>query len=558
MQILANRLGRRRSNALESQRQPNEIKSRGESDYPIVNVFGERRIPGREVWRGVSTWETRDAPYFSDEHVGIGRTFHTLRALTKGEMDSLSAFFVDEELWGPVGVGLRPRVWKDRGRTADGKGIKIRSDPERTNKTWRAIIYPLADGTPPETVLEAARDIGDVANALPFDETFRGNEVASIHIEAFQPPFGASPLVVGDPLPIVWDEDSNGPAFEFVIKGRKIRIPTAGMDFEDWPVEFTRNASAVRLWEVLDFEGIGLRRVSLPSFIEAFEISARMLTVDVTDELCNLRFAYRLTADDVRPPLPAGNDFPPPDPWLRSPPKTTTSMRFSWICHQRKVNGAWTDWMKVRPYGRTITRPGGDPRGETQEARITVGLVRSTGGLRPVTLEDGSLGVDRLARTGYSIDGSSVKILAPIRTEDDPDPDPREGDYDEEDEDENEGDDERREIPRNVNPGDPDSEYCGLFDTDKEVGQYEINGVVTSEDGIQAVRDEMDFAWAGSVVNDGGMLYARPGEDRDPVAHIDATVEDVELIYAQSAPSLPERINACTFTLANSRTNGFK
>ncbi|MCY3933556.1 MAG: fibronectin type III domain-containing protein [Acidobacteria bacterium] len=404
-------------------------------------------------------------------------------------------------------------------------------------------------------------DIGNVANALPFDETFRGNEVAYIHLEAFQPPFGASPLVSGDPLPIVWDEDSNGPSYEFVIKGRKLRIPTSGVNFDDWPVEFTRNAAAVRLWEVLSFEGTQLRRVNLPSFIEAYEICDRRLIVDITDDLCNLRLAYRLTDDNVAPALPAGNAWPPPSPWGKNPPKTTNTSKYSWVCHQRKINGVWGDWMHVRRYGRHIVKPDGDPRGETQASRITVSLVTSTGGFRRVTMPRGTLGVGELrAITGYSLDGATVSVSS-VRTEEDPGEPPNPDDGEEMDPTNPDDEDPNPrgvEIPPGVNPGDPDSSYCGLFDTDKEVGKYEINGVVTSEDDIQTVRNEMDFAWAGSVVNDGGILYARPGADRDPVAHIDATSEDVEVMYAQSAPPLNDRINACSLSLANSRTNGFK
>ena len=52
------------------------------------------------------------------------------------------------------------------------------------------------------------------------------------------------------------------------------------------------------------------------------------------------------------------------------------------------------------------------------------------------------------------------------------------------------------------------------------------------------------------------MLYFSPGHDRDPVAVFGP--DTGETTYVQTTPNLPERINAITQEIAQSRIHGFK
>ena len=113
-------------------------------------------------------------------------------------------------------------------------------------------------------------------------------------------------------------------------------------------------------------------------------------------------------------------------------------------------------------------------------------------------------------------------------------------------------------LPPGINPGDPADLYCQQFDRDKTVKLYEVNGIVSSDDSLQAIRDEMGYAGSGTVVSYGGVLYAMPGWDRDPIAHIDATNDDIRVESYRASPPLSERVNAASMTLANSRVHNFE
>ena len=530
----------RSPNRLESQRQPSELRSRGEASYPVVNVLGEARIPGRQLYLSTETYDVTSAPYFSAARPGTGRYLHTAIAFSRGRIEGVTARWIDGKIFGPSNLTPLPD-------TADG-GKAVRGVTDRGGN-FDATSYLLADGSQGATLRKAAAQIQAQGGGMQFDSDYQGNDVAWEHLRFSQPPFGpvggaaaVGEQVSGQPLPIVWDEDDDGPNLEFVVKGRHLRIPTAGKSFADWPVQWTSNAAAVRLWELLEWEGIRLDRLDLASFVEAFGICGRQLMVDVTDQLCNIRFAFRLTADNVAPAAITGNAWPPPSPWVARRPNTTSAMKYAWWMFQRQVDGVWQEWCCLRRYGRYVLNPDRPQGGVTEYARVTASVVQGTGS----------------SATAWAIDTATVSI-SPVRTEDDPDEEPGSGEREDptnpDDEEPNPG---GVEIPPDSNPGNPDSQFCGLFDTDKTVDQYAINGVVTSDDPVESIRDEMDWQWQGTVVVHGGKLYARPGADRNPVAHIDASHEDVDVLRAETSPALSRRLNACTIKLASSRTNAFQ
>ena len=107
--------------------------------------------------------------------------------------------------------------------------------------------------------------------------------------------------------------------------------------------------------------------------------------------------------------------------------------------------------------------------------------------------------------------------------------------------------------------------YCGAMIDNKlppEYGEnypkqsprYAINGVVQSGDDHENVESEMDFAWAGNVVEIGGVHHFRPGRD-DNLGRSIPRITEADIISRQSiqpAPSLNDRINAASMRLAQS------
>ena len=108
--------------------------------------------------------------------------------------------------------------------------------------------------------------------------------------------------------------------------------------------------------------------------------------------------------------------------------------------------------------------------------------------------------------------------------------------------------------------------YCGALIDNKLPPEYDkidyppksprymINGVVQSGDDHENVEGEMDFCWAGNVVEIGGIHYFRPGRDDNigrPIPRIDNSII-ISRQSIQPAPSLTDRLNAATMRLAQS------
>ena len=81
--------------------------------------------------------------------------------------------------------------------------------------------------------------------------------------------------------------------------------------------------------------------------------------------------------------------------------------------------------------------------------------------------------------------------------------------------------------------------------------RYTINGIITSTDNHDQVEKEMDFTWAGYVVEEGGFHYFRPGTTRP----IRASIEPSDIITRlgiQPAPAMSDRINSATMRISQS------
>lgn len=90
--------------------------------------------------------------------------------------------------------------------------------------------------------------------------------------------------------------------------------------------------------------------------------------------------------------------------------------------------------------------------------------------------------------------------------------------------------------------------------------RYTINGVVQASDDHAQVEAEMDFAWAGNVIEAGGQHYFRPGRDDNvgrPIPKIDHT-DIISRLSIQPAPALSDRLNAATMRLAQSSVTQFQ
>ncbi len=78
--------------------------------------------------------------------------------------------------------------------------------------------------------------------------------------------------------------------------------------------------------------------------------------------------------------------------------------------------------------------------------------------------------------------------------------------------------------------------------------------MISAADDVARVEEELDFAWAGSVVEQGGMLCFRPGADGAAVATLDTSVHAP--VSVESPPPVSERINSARLSLSASRLHG--
>lgn len=86
--------------------------------------------------------------------------------------------------------------------------------------------------------------------------------------------------------------------------------------------------------------------------------------------------------------------------------------------------------------------------------------------------------------------------------------------------------------------------------------RYALGGVIRSGDDAAQVEHQLDFAWQGYVVEQGGTHYFRPGADR-PAADTIPAEDIISVGSVVPAPSLQDRVNAARATLAQERHEDF-
>ncbi len=84
--------------------------------------------------------------------------------------------------------------------------------------------------------------------------------------------------------------------------------------------------------------------------------------------------------------------------------------------------------------------------------------------------------------------------------------------------------------------------------------RYSINGMVESGDDVSRVETNMDAAWAGQVIEAGGMLRFKPGAIRPAASQIVLTDENIiDGPVTKPWPGLQERVNAVNTEILQSR-----
>ena len=524
-------------------------------DYPLLWVIGERRIRARVFYQEVEQYTVTDGPHFSASRPGRGRRLHVGATVCQGETDLATWLSVDDDRYTEARIMGETVAWTRLPDTPDGG--KVFTGETKRRGRWTMTFYHLADGSQLSSLHDAAaRALAQHGENLSFPETSKGYGVTMVHMTFDQPPFGDQPgieVIAGDPFAIVWPENSAGPQVEIGLRGSRLRVPTRGLPADQWPVEFSSNWAAAEFWLSHEHEGVPLRNINLESFIEAAEIADTEIEVDSNDGLCRVRWQYRATTNRVRPAMPDGNAFPAGAPWYSTREDAIAAVSGAahiWYSLSWFIDGLWLNWGAALYIGPVGSGGAADPL--TRNEQFVVRSTRSTG---------------RGSVTKFSTDPASV--VSAFGAPDPGDIDPcGDGQGDDDDDDRchpGTGTDPGvnpdvpgNPLPPGINPGDPADTYCQQFDRDKTVRLYEVNGIVSSDDGLQRIRDEMGFAGSGSVVSNGGVLHAMPGWDREPVAHIDATHADINVESYRASPPLSERVNASSMRLANSRVHNFE
>jgi len=520
--LLGGLLRRRGRTPIRAQKRPNQIVSEGEPTYPAQWVFGESRVAGVEVYRATEITTVTDAPFHSEEDPGHGLNLHRFFVLSEGMCEQLTGIEIGEDDYyiSDLESELFPRQFGHRLRAATAERWNGRTT---RGGSWTAYPKLKADGT------ERPEPFTPTAGSLPWPDMARLDGKAWIHLVQHQPPPEQGDTVWPDQLQPV----------SFVLKGMHLPIPGPGHP-DTWPVEYTDNAAAVRFFLESRLAGVPIERFDLASVRAAYRVCDR--SIELTGGLSRVRVAFRQTQTNVAPAPPPGRDFPPPAPWQAARPDLKAAP-YTWVCFSyfNAERNRWRTWRNVKRYA-TYLPPNGDddpdrPTGVIESAITVMSAARVN--------EDGDFELD-------------------------PDPDtldvsPRRRDGTDGME-EGEEEDPTNPTGEDPNPGGTDIPRGEVNNEDwkrllLETGEgrlYSIAGAVGGEDleNLDRVRDEMDFAWAGRVVLDGGRLFFTPGSDTNPVAVFDNSTGDT--VSATPSPRLTERINAATMGLSESRVHRFR
>ena len=354
----------------------------------------------------------------------------------------------------------------------------------------------------------ARAEAGHGPMPLAWDASHQGHGVSWCHVELTQPPVGVTSE--GLPERLLWDD---APALGFVLKGKHLAIPSSGAS-SSWQRGYTDSAAAVRYWWLRERLGVPAARIDASSVRSAHTRSGQRIEVRIEDTVRYAWLAAEAASEvegvPVFPAAPSGNEFPPSRPaeladdaawWSKSPVEPTDASPTVWRAESvRDIEGVWSDWGDVTRYQglgeeplRDV-RPASDPAPAMPEA--------------PADGSDYVVTLDRYA----------------------------------------EG------LPAGFNPGDADDPVRAALEADAASSRYGVSGAISAADDVERVEEELDFAWAGSVVELGGRLSFRPGADVASSGTI--TAVNGEALSVAPPPPRSERINGASLSLPASRIHG--
>ena len=338
-------------------------------------------------------------------------------------------------------------------------------------------------------------------NEPRWTDRHQGIGVAWCVVTAILPPI-AGPN--GNPRSDIW---KGFPSFEFAIDGAKIPIPENAPE-DQWKHGATDSVAAHKKW-FMDNRIRSEHEHNIPVLAEAHETC--IVPIKVSTPAVQTRRAFLRTSDNINPPIaPAGNDYPPPDPWSAEIPRVTASTRSLWVCYSRYDTsiGRWSNWGAVKLYYSD------DGNGDQ------VGRPR---------------GIQEASRSEDDPDGGK-EVMPPNP----PDPDDE--------------DDDTKEDPLPTGEED-EEEYMMKAEQIRVASRYGINLAYRSDEDPGRILALMDFCMAGKSIVTNGTIHHYPGKDRVPVY----TLNNKNSRHVSMIASRPssERVNQVTASLRHVKGSSF-
>ena len=479
----------------------------GGASYAAQFAIGETLVKGLEIYRAAETVEETGSPY-SASAPGVGRRLHLAYALSEGKCEALEGIVVDGEvLTGDAFVRETDVAAGDGGgatyaaTTGRGGTLKVTSYLDALEPDAERESGFVARG---KTLRDASARMG--SEALAWSAEHQGAGISWCHVELEQP--------VGKDR-LVWD---GVPELGFLVKGMHLQAPGGDASTLSKP-SYTDSAAAVRYWWLRERRSAPADRIDMDTVRDAHVRTGQRIEVRLED---TVRYAWLATADaddgvevagtETAPEAPSGNEFLPERPtglaedapwWSKTPAAPTDESPLVWRAESVLDAGdAWSAWDSVVLYQMAGHEPYRDVRPASEAAPVV-----------PAAPTDGSAYVVEFDR--YT-----------------------------------EG------LPAGINPGNREDPVRLALEADAESSRFGVSGVISAADDVDRVEEELDFAWAGSVVEQGGMLCFRPGADGVSAAAIDTSRLGESAVSVEPPPPLEERINAASLSLASSRIHG--
>ena len=479
----------------------------GGASYAAQFAIGETLVKGLEIYRAAETVEETGSPY-SASAPGVGRRLHLAFALSEGKCEALEGIVVDGEvLTGDAFVREADVAAGDGGgatyaaTTARGGTLRVTSYLDAPDPDAERESGFVARG---KTLRDASARMG--SEALAWSAEHQGSGISWCHVELEQP-------VDADRL--VWE---GVPELGFLVKGMHLKAP--GGDASTWSESsYTDSAAAVRYWWLRERRSAPADRIDMDTVRDAHVRAGQRIEVRLED---TVRYAWLAPAapengvegpgTETAPEAPSGNEFLPERPtglaedapwWSKTPAAPTDESPLVWRVESVLDAGdAWSAWDSVVLYQMAGHEPYRDVRPASEAAPVV-----------PAAPTDGSAYVVEFDR--YT-----------------------------------EG------LPAGINPGNREDPVRLALEADATSSRFGVSGVISAADDVDRVEEELDFAWAGSVVEQGGMLCFRPGADGVSAAAIDTSLASQSAVSVEPPPPLEERINAASLSLASSRIHG--